>query len=137
MKNLIKQTFTQEDLTAISAEIEKSSKTSMAEIRVSIRQNRSRGEKKLSVEEVARREYQKLGMNKNKEQQGVLILLMLKDREFFVLADDVTHRRTGDGLWTKAAGELSSQLSRKNFKQGIIQCVQVIGQGLSQSFPRK
>lgn len=137
MRNLIKKMFTKEDLSAIVTAIGKAEKTTAGEIRVSIRQKRRWREKKLSIQDIARREFQVLGMNKTKERTGVLIFLLLEDKKFFILADDGIHTKVEDGKWTKIAGEMSSHFSKNNFRQGIIQCVQMVGEELSKFFPRK
>jgi uncharacterized membrane protein len=137
MGNLIKKTFTKEDLAAIVAAIGKAEKSTAGEIRVSIRQKRRWREKKLGIENIARREFEFLGMHKTKDRTGVLIFLLLEDKKFYILADEGIHTKVEDGKWTKIAGGMSSHFSRKNFKQGIIQGVQLVGEELSKHFPHK
>jgi uncharacterized membrane protein len=137
MSNLIKKLFTQEDFSAITAEIGEAEKTTAGEIRISIRQKRRWGEKKKTLEEMARREFHKLGMTKTKDHTGVLIFLLIEDRAFFILADEGIHTKVAEGVWTKIAGEMSSHFAQKKFRHGIIHGVQSVGKVLSQYFPRK
>jgi uncharacterized membrane protein len=137
MKNLVKKLFTKEDLAAIAAAISEAEKTTAGEIRVSIRQKRRWRERKLSIEEMARREFHDLGMTKTKDQTGILIFLLMDERKFFILADEGIHTKVEEAAWTRIAEEMSSHFSKKNFHQGMIHGVQAVSRVLSQFFPRK
>ena len=137
MKNLVKQIFTKEDLTAIASAIGKAEKTTAGEIRVSIRQKRRWTEKKRTIEEIARKEFHLLGMTKTKNRTGILIFLLLEDKKFFILADDGIHAKVKEGTWEKIATEMSNHFSQKNFPMGIIHGVASVGEELSRFFPKK
>jgi len=137
MKNLVKKLFTKEDLAAIAAAISEAEKTTAGEIRVSIRQKRRWREKKLSIEEITRREFHHLGMTKTKDRTGILIFFLLDERKFFILADEGIHSKVEEATWTKIAEEISSHFLKKNFHQGVIHGVQAVGRVLSRFFPRK
>ena len=137
MKNLVKKLFTKEDLSAIAAAINEAEKITAGEIRVSIRQKRRWRERKLSIEEMARREFHDLGMTKTKDQTGILIFLLMDERKFFILADGGIHTKVEETTWTKIAEEMSSHFSKKKFHQGLIHGVQAVGRVLSRFFPRK
>ena len=137
MKNLVKQMFTKEDLSAIASAIGEAEKTTAGEIRVSIRQKRKWRERKHTIEEIARQEFHSLGMTKTKDRTGILIFLLLEDKKFFILADDGIHTKVEDGTWDKIAKEMSGHFSKKNFQLGIIHGVHSVGAELSKFFPRK
>jgi uncharacterized membrane protein len=137
MKNLVRQMFTKEDLSAIASAVGEAEKTTAGEIRVSIRQKRKWREKKLTIEEIARQEFHLLGMTKTKDRTGILIFLLLEDKKFFILADDGIHTNVEDGTWNKIANEMSDHFSQKNFRLGIIHGVHSVGMELSKFFPRK
>lgn len=137
MKNLVKKLFTKEDLTAIAAAISGAEKTTAGEIRVSIRQKRRWRERKLSIEEMARREFHDLRMTKTKDQTGILIFLLMDERKFFILADEGIHTMVEEATWAKIADEISAHFSKNNFHQGMIHGVQEVGKVLSRFFPRK
>jgi uncharacterized membrane protein len=137
MENLVKKLFTKEDLAVIATAISEAEKTTAGEIRVSIRQKRRWRERKLSIEEMARREFHDLGMTKTKDQTGILIFLLMDERKFFILADEGIHTKVEEAAWTKIAEEISSHFSKKNFHQGVIHGVQAVGRVLSRFFPRK
>lgn len=137
MKNLVKKLFTKEDLAAIAAAISEAEKTTAGEIRVSIRQQRRWRERKLSIEEMARREFHDLGMTKTKDRTGILIFLLLQDRHFYLLADEGINGKVDEWTWNTIAEEMSSHFSKKKFHQGMIHGVQAVSKVLSQFFPRK
>jgi len=137
MANLIKKLFTKEDLTAIAKAIGEAEKSTSGEIRVSIRQKRQRKESKLSMEEMARQEFQALRMTKTKDRTGVLIFLLLEESKFSIFADEGIHTKVGKDTWEKIAGEMSSHFSQKNFRLGIIHGVQAVGAVLAKFFLRK
>lgn len=136
MKNLTKKMFTKEDLAAITSAIGEAEKTTAGEIRVSIRQRCGWRERKLSIEQLARKEFHLLGMTETKDRIGILIFLLLQDKQFFILADEGIHVKVEDGTWEKIAGEISHHFSQKNFRQGIIHGVNTVGKVLSKYFPR-
>lgn len=137
MKNLVKKLFTQEDLAAIGSAIRAAEKTTAGEIRVSVRQKRQWRERKLTIEEMARREFQSLGMTKTRDRTGILIFLLLQERKFFILSDEGIHTKVEVETWTKIAGEISSHFSRSQFRHGVVFGVQAVGEILSKYFPRK
>jgi uncharacterized membrane protein len=137
MKNLVKQMFTKEDLSAIASAISEAEKSTAGEIRVSIRQKRKWRERKHTIEEIARQEFHVLGMTKTKDRTGILLFLLLEDKKFFILADDGIHTKVENGTWEKIANEMSRHFSQKNFRLGILHGVQSVGLELSKFFPRK
>jgi uncharacterized membrane protein len=137
MGNLIKKLFTTEDLAAIAKAIIDAEMSTSGEIRVSIRQKRRWRERKHTIEEIARREFQLLGMKNTKDRTGVLIFLLIEDKKFFILADEGIHTKVEDGTWNKIAGEMSTHFSQKHFREGMIHGIQTVGTILSQHFVRK
>jgi uncharacterized membrane protein len=137
MKIQVKKIFSQEDLTDIAAAIGEVEKTTAGEIRVSVRQRRRWRERSLTIGEMARQEFQLLGMTKTKDRTGILLFLLLQDRKFFILADEGIHTKVEEETWTRIAREISTHFSQNNFRHGIIHGVKAVGEVLSKFFPRK
>ena len=137
MGNLVKKIFSKEDLAEIAKAIGEAEKTTSGEIRVSVRQRRQWRERKFGIEEIARREFQSLGMTKTRDRTGVLLFLLLQDRKFFILADEGIHTKVEDGTWANIAADVSAHFSKNNFRHGIVHGVNAIGEVLSKFFPRK
>jgi uncharacterized membrane protein len=133
----IKKILSKDDLQAISAAIAQAESSTSGEIRVSVRERRSRKEKDISVEQLARREFESLGMAKTRDRTGVLLYFLIEARQFSIFADEGIHAKVQDGTWQRIADSMSEHFSRQNFRQGIIQGIQAIGKILSDHFPRK
>jgi len=135
MKNHVKKLFSKDDLAAITSAIHSAEKTTSGEIRVSVRQRRKWRERKLSLEQIARKEFHTLGMTKKEERTGILIFLLVADRQFYVLADEGVHGKVEESRWKAVADGMSAHFSSRNFRQGIIHGVEEVGKVLSQNFP--
>lgn len=136
MTNLVKSLFSKEDLHDISKFIGEQEQSTSGEIRVAIRERRSRSERTLTVEELARREFVSLGMTKTVGRSGVLIFMLMEDRQFFILADEGIHAKVGDDTWKSIAAELSKHFSDKKFREGIRHGIQSVGLVLAKHYPR-
>lgn len=137
MANLVKQFLPAPDLKAIADAIAEAEKHTSGEIRVAIRQKRSRKEKLLSVEELARREFVHLGMSRTKERTGVLIFILLDARQFHILADEHINQKVEPKTWDKIAEAMSSSFARKEFRAGLETAVRSVAEHLSKHFPAK
>jgi len=135
--NIVKKLFTQQDLKQISDAIADAERSTSGEIRLEIRQRRARKERRASVEQLARREFQKLGMARTKERNGVLLFLLLEDRELQILADDGVHQKVGGEPWQHIADAMISRFSKREFRDGLIEAVRSVGSLLAQHFPHK
>ena len=130
-----KKIFSDADAAAIAHAITEAEKTTAGEIRVGIRQRRTRGERKLTLEQMARKEFHELGMTKTQGKTGILIFLLLEDRQFYILADEGIHSKVDEGTWARIATEMSGHFSRKQFRDGVIFGVQSVGHVLSKHVP--
>jgi uncharacterized membrane protein len=135
--NLIKKYFSTDDLARITQAVQDVEKGTAGEIRVEIRQRRNGKEKGLSVEQIARHEFAALGMSKTRDRTGVLIFLLLEDRQFCILADEGIHSRVGQDPWTEIAGEMASSFKKSAFADGLIHAVEGIGSILKAYVPAR
>jgi uncharacterized membrane protein len=136
MTNLVKSLLSKEDLHDISKFIGEQERSTSGEIRVAIRQRRSRSERGLSVEELARREFVSLEMTKTVSRTGILIFMLLEDRQFFILADEGIHAKVKDDTWKSIVAEMSKHFADKKFREGIRHGIQSVGSVLTKHFPQ-
>ena len=100
MEPKILQSYLNDDeLLRISNKIKEAEKKTAGEIAVSIREYKSFFEGKKPLRQLAEKEYLRLGINKTKEGTGVLIFLLLSNRQFYILADDNINKLTGEQVW--------------------------------------
>jgi uncharacterized membrane protein len=135
--NPIKSFLSKQDLSDIAAAIKEAEKQTSGEIRVAVRQKRSKKEQGLSVEQVARLEFVHLGMMKTVERTGILLFVLLEGREFFILADEHINQKVAPRSWHTVAEGMAAQFAKKEFRQGLLDAVKSVGDHLAVHFPAK
>ncbi|HVW29630.1 MAG TPA: TPM domain-containing protein [Polyangiaceae bacterium] len=89
-----------------------------------------------SIHRAARRAFIRLGMDRTKQRNGVLIFVVPSRRSVVVLGDEGIHRRTGDALWNRAVDEMLPLFRRGELTEGVIRGIEVVASSLSEYFPR-
>jgi uncharacterized membrane protein len=127
--------LTDDELLRISNKIKEAEKTTAGEIAVSIREYKSFFEGKKTLRQLAEKEYMRLGINKTKEGTGVLIFLLLSEKQFYILADDNINKLTGENVWVDIKNIMQEKFVRGEFCKGILFGIDEIGKILAQHFP--
>jgi uncharacterized membrane protein len=70
------------------------------------------------------------------ENSGVLLYLLLADRDVEIVADRGIHRKVGDARWRDICSELESELRAGRFGEGVARAVTRISDVLAEHFPR-
>ncbi|GAA4455563.1 TPM domain-containing protein [Rurimicrobium arvi] len=79
-----------------------------------------------------------LNMHETKEQNGVLIYLALRDRQFAIAGDrGINELVGGNAYWQQAAESLKGFLKKGAIAEGIASCVRSVGNSLATHFPYK
>jgi uncharacterized membrane protein len=76
-----------------------------------------------------------LGMEKTKHQNGVLLYIALKDRQYAIVGDKGIHQKVGTHFWQQTAKEMLSHFSQNQIVPGIAHCIGAIGATLREFFP--
>jgi len=137
MAENLKKLLSEDDLKAVADAIAKVEWITSGEVRVSIRQERSRGEQGANVEALARKEFAELGMVNTRDRTGVLLFFLAETRQFYILADAGIDEKVPEGTWQLIADLMSEHFAKQNFREGIVSGVRAIGKVLAQHFPRK
>ena len=136
MKPKILQNYLNDDeLLRISNKIKEAEKKTAGEIAVSIREYKTFFEGKKPLRQLAEKEYMRLGINKTKEGTGVLIFLLLSEKQFYILADDNINKLTGENVWVEIKNIMQEKFVRGEFCKGILFGIDEIRKILSQHFP--
>src|SRR5438034_337138 len=122
--------LSKEDLAKLSALIAEVEKNTSGEIRVVVRHKRHWNERKLSVHELALKEFHRLGMEKTTHRTGVLILIIFAEHKFQIIADEGIHKKVQDGTWDAIAEEMSAHFRGGKFVGGIAHAVTAVGSEL-------
>jgi uncharacterized membrane protein len=83
----------------------------------------------------AQRRFEKLGMTKTKERNGVLIYVAPRVRKFAIIGDVAIHEKCGDKFWTDVAHEMTGHFRSGAFTQGIIHGIRRAGALMAVHFP--
>lgn len=85
----------------------------------------------------AQEEFTRLGMEKTRERNAVLIYLASGPRKFAVIGDRGIHARCGDAFWQELARSMTDHFRAAEFTEGIVQGIQRAGELLAEHFPRR
>jgi uncharacterized membrane protein len=133
---LIRRYLKRDDLKFLAEKISEAEQKTSGEIRVVLRHRRHRNEWSLSLHEFTLREFFHLGMHKTPQGTGVLILLLLSERKFQIIAGEGIHSRVPDGMWDSIGAAMSDHFKEGNFREGLAKAIGAVGAELSRHFPR-
>ncbi len=135
MKILQRKLFSKSELTKLAQVISEAEKTTSGEIRVVIRHWRHWKERNLSLHELALKEFMSLGMQNTRDRTGTLILLLVSERVFHIIADEGIHSKVADGTWDAIAAEMSASFREGKYFDGLQKAIRAVGNELSSHFP--
>ncbi|HEX3746879.1 MAG TPA: TPM domain-containing protein [Bryobacteraceae bacterium] len=88
-----------------------------------------------SVRRAAEKAFVRLNMTATKDRNGVLIFVVPLRRRFVVLGDTGIHERVGQEFWEQVVRIVSEKFRQRDFTEGLVQGIAVIGEQLSTHFP--
>jgi uncharacterized membrane protein len=110
---------------------EAESKTS-GEIRVLIQ----RGKLKSDPLVAAQRKFHRLGMDKTRERNAVLIFVAPRAHNFAVVGDKAIHEKCGDEFWQGIVERMRKHFQNERFSDAMVEAVNEIGNVLARDFPK-
>lgn len=138
MKNrLIYNFFSDDDFLRISSQIKKSELITSGEIRISIREKRTFLEFNKEIRQLAEKEFKRLGMNNTRDKTGILLYLLLGERQFYILADEGINSKVPVDTWDRIRDEIQERFRNGKFAGGIIHGIERVGKILADHFPIK
>lgn len=69
------------------------------------------------------------------QNSGVLIYLLLADRDVEIIADRGIHRRVGDAAWEAICKKMEEEFRQQRFEAGVIHGIHAISELLIRHFP--
>jgi uncharacterized membrane protein len=85
----------------------------------------------------AQAEFERLGMTRTRERNGVLIYVAPRAQKFAVIGDEAVHKRCGDEFWKELAAQMEEQFRKQEFTRGLVLAVNKAGELLAKEFPRR
>ncbi|MFO1462256.1 MAG: TPM domain-containing protein [bacterium] len=81
--------------------------------------------------------FEKLGMTKTRERNGILFLLELKHRRFAILGDRGIHEKVPAEFWEEIRAALYEHFHQGRFVEGLCAGIARCGEKLKAFFPRR
>ena len=88
-----------------------------------------------SARERAIEVFSKLRLWDTEHNSGVLIYLLLADRQVEIVADRGIHARAGTHAWATICGAMESAFKKSKFEDGVVQGIQAVTRQLTEHFP--
>lgn len=83
----------------------------------------------------AKRVFERLGMTKTKERNGVLIYLCFTRKQIAILGDQGINEKVPEGYWDELYRSMATAFRNEQYGQGICEAIERIGEKLSAHFP--
>jgi uncharacterized membrane protein len=96
-----------------------------------------RGELKQDALEYAGQKFQKLGVHKTKERNGVLIFVAPRAQKFAVIGDEGVHARCGEKFWQELVDTMRGHFQHEDFTAALVHGITETGKLLAAHFPRQ
>lgn len=122
--------LTRQEAEAIKQAIQEAEQKTSAEIRVVVEKHLDGDPYQKAVEF-----FEKLGMTKTQQRNGVLIYVARESRKFAIIGDEGIHQHVGDVFWQEVAQEMKTLFQQGQFVEGIKAGVRRVGEVLSKYFP--
>ena len=84
----------------------------------------------------ARAQFEKLGMARTRERNGVLILVAPRAQKFAVIGDEAVHAKCGEVFWRRLIDAMQAHFKAENFTDAVVHAIEQTGELLAQHFPR-
>lgn len=85
----------------------------------------------------AQAQFERLGMTKTAERNGVLIFVAPKSHTFAVIGDTAIHAKCGETFWAQLATAMTAHFKRGEFTEGLVLGIDRAGALLQEHFPRR
>jgi len=126
----VRRILTAEEESRIVAAIAAAEKATSGEIRVHV-ELRAGGDPLAA----ARRWFGRLGMDRTRERNGVLVYLAVDDRSFSIVGDRGIHERVGDDGWASIRDGIQAAFVEGRFADGLTEAIRSVGAILATHFP--
>ena len=135
----VRRAFPAETLTAIEAEVTASEASHTGELRFVVEASLSLAQllRGVSARQRAIEVFADLHVWDTEDNSGVLIYVLLADRQVEILADRSIHRKVGDATWDAICHDMETEFHDGRFLDGAIAGVRAIGRVLATHFPAR
>lgn len=107
-------------------------KMTSGEIRVHVQPRAQGGD----IRHVAEKTFERLGMTKTAERNGVLLFIACEEQRFTILGDSGINEKVPAGFWDDIAAKLTIRFKAGEYTDGIVDAIHSAGEELRHYFPR-
>jgi uncharacterized membrane protein len=87
------------------------------------------------VYRAAARAFDRLGMHRTRQRNGVLFFVVPSRKRFAVLGDSGIHEKVGQEFWEKVTGAMSELFRSGDFTAGLVRGIDMVAEELKAHFP--
>ena len=88
-------------------------------------------------QKAAAAQFEKLGMTRTAERNGVLIYVAPRSQKFAIIGDSGIHQSCGQSFWQEVASAMEADFRAGRFTDGIVKGLARTGEALGTHFPRR
>ncbi len=118
------------DVGKVKAAIASAERATSGEVRVSVARFFWGG-----VRRAAERAFDRLGVSRTKDRNGVLFFIVPSRKRFVVLGDEGIHAKVGQDFWEALAARMSGRFREGAFTEGLVDGIEEAGRQLAAHFP--
>jgi uncharacterized membrane protein len=128
--NWVTRHLSNQDLESIATAVGEAERRTSGQIRVHI-EERCIGDPIAQARQV----FLRLGMQRTRHRNAVLVYLAMGDHRFAIVGDEGIHARVGQGFWDTVRDGLQRDLRAGRLREGVTTAVTEIGRRLGTHFP--
>lgn len=132
MASIVEDFLTAEEEQAVILAIRDAEATTSGEIRVHLEKHSA-----LPAIERAKELFHLLKMDNTKEENGVLIYVAVDDHRLAIIGDRGLNNQVPHDFWETTKDKIIHQFGAQNFRAGLVDGIQCVGEKLAQFFPWK
>lgn len=83
----------------------------------------------------AKNTFEELKMHQTKVRNGVLIYMVLQEKQFSIIGDIGIDQKTGDSFWQSCRNAMQIEFSKGEIALGIIKGIEAVKEVLKKDFP--
>jgi len=125
-----KHLFRELDHDRITAEIVEAEKRTTGEIRVYVSHRKVHDPRHAAVHHFA-----KMGLDKTKDRNAVLIFIAPESQNFAVIGDEAVHAKCGETFWEDVVRAMREYFQQGKFTEGLVHGIREAGKLLAEHFP--
>jgi len=130
-----KEAFSEAALKRIADVIAEVELYTSAEIRVSILDERPFEDGGLPLDELAKREFKRLGMHQTKGLNGILLFIVFEEHKYYIYGDTGIHSCVNPDTWEDVATTIRTHFKHGEFEEGVVTGLRTIKSHLHTALP--